>query len=98
VGSRFIDTRLSNSHQVWRSANESNKQNRESITVHNEAIDRALHEVQAARRDLTITGFCMRQAEAIRRLDRARANLADLVQSGSRKNKHSPTCVSQGPL
>ena len=35
---------------------------------------------------------------AIRRLDRARANLADLVQSGSRKNKHSPTCVSQGPL
>jgi hypothetical protein len=66
--------------------------------VHNEAIDRALHEVQAARRDLTITGFCMRQAEAIRRLDRARANLADLVQSGSGKNKHSPTCVSHGPL
>jgi hypothetical protein len=63
-----------------------------------EAIDHALHEVQAARRDLTITGFCMRQAEALRRIDRARANLADLVQSGNGKNKHLPARVSHGPL
>ncbi|OAE99590.1 hypothetical protein AYJ54_33065 [Bradyrhizobium centrolobii] len=48
-----------------------------------EAIDHALHEVQAARRDLTITGFCMRQAEMLRRIDRAKANLADLVQPGT---------------
>ncbi|MGY8677841.1 hypothetical protein Q2941_08465 [Bradyrhizobium sp. UFLA05-153] len=48
-----------------------------------EAVDLVLHEVQAARRDLTITGFCMRQAEMLRRIDRAKATLADLVQSGS---------------
>ena len=46
-----------------------------------EAIGYALHEVQAARRDLTITAFCMRQAEMLRRIDRAKASLADLVQS-----------------
>ena len=45
------------------------------------SIDDALHEVQAARRDLTITVFCMRQAEMLRRIDRAKASLADLVQS-----------------
>lgn len=41
------------------------------------AIDNALIEVQAARRDLRMTGFCMQQAEAIRRIDRARAFVAD---------------------
>ncbi|GLR88340.1 hypothetical protein [Bradyrhizobium iriomotense] len=46
------------------------------------AIDDALHEVQAARRDLTITGFCVRQAETLRRIGRARASLAYLLQSG----------------
>jgi hypothetical protein len=49
----------------------------------NGAIDHALQEVQAARRDLTITGFCMRQAEALRRMDRARASLAYVLQSGT---------------
>jgi hypothetical protein len=55
-----------------------------------EAIDQLLHEVQAAQRDLRITGFCLQQAEALRRIDRAKASLADLVQSRNRKNKHSP--------
>ena len=48
-----------------------------------EAIDHALHEVHAARRDLSITGFCMRQAELLRRIDQAQAHLVDLVQSGT---------------
>jgi hypothetical protein len=52
----------------------------------NEAIDHALHEVQAARRDLTLTAFCVRQAEALRKIDRAKASIADLVQSRSRKS------------
>jgi hypothetical protein len=47
----------------------------------NEAIDHALHEVQAARRDLTLTAFCVQQAEALRRLDRAKASLADLLRA-----------------
>ena len=47
----------------------------------NEAVDHALHEVQAARRDLTLTTFCVRQAEARCRLDRAKASLADPKQS-----------------
>ena len=47
----------------------------------NEAVDHALHEVQAARRDLTLTTFCVRQAEARCRLDRAKTTLADLKQS-----------------
>lgn len=49
----------------------------------NEAINHVLHEVQAARRDLTLTTFSVRQAEALRRLDRAKATLADLMQSRS---------------
>jgi hypothetical protein len=50
-----------------------------------EAIDNALHEVQAARRDLRMTAFCLQQAEVIRRIDRARASLADLAQFRNRK-------------
>ena len=46
-----------------------------------EAINQLLHQVQAARRDLRMTGFCLQQAEALRRIDRAKASLADLVQS-----------------
>jgi hypothetical protein len=46
-----------------------------------EAIDHVLHEVDAARRDLSMTRFCLQQAEALRRIDRAKASLADLVQS-----------------
>jgi hypothetical protein len=45
-----------------------------------EAIDRLLHEVQAARRDLRVTDFCLKQSEAVRRIDRAQASLADLIQ------------------
>jgi hypothetical protein len=54
-----------------------------------DAIDHVLHELQAARRDLRMTGFCLQQAEALRRIDRTKASLADLVQSLNRKNKHS---------
>ena len=55
-----------------------------------EALDQVLDEVQAARRDLLVTRFCLRQAEALRRIDRAKASLADLVQSRNRKNEDSP--------
>ena len=48
------------------------------------AIDHALHEVQAARRDLSMTSFCLQQAEALRRIDRAAASIADLMQSRNR--------------
>ena len=54
-----------------------------------EAIDHVLHEVQAARRDLRMTRFCLQQAKALRRIDRAKASLADLAQSRNRKKKHS---------
>jgi hypothetical protein len=50
-----------------------------------EAIDHVLHEVDAARRDLSMTRFCLQQAEALRRIDQAKASLADLVQSRNRK-------------
>jgi hypothetical protein len=53
-----------------------------------EAIGDVLHEVQAARRDLRLTGFCLRQVEAIRRIDRAKASFADLV-SRNRGNKNN---------
>ena len=46
-----------------------------------EALDQVLDEVEAARRDLRITRFCLQQAEALRRIDRAKASLAGLVQS-----------------
>jgi len=55
-----------------------------------EAINHVLREVRAARRDLQMTGFCLQQAEAFRKIDRAKASLLDLVQSRDRKNKHSP--------
>jgi hypothetical protein len=44
------------------------------------AVDNALYEVQAARRELRMTGFCLHQAEAFRRIDRTRTGLADLAQ------------------
>ena len=55
-----------------------------------EAIDQVLDEVRAAGRDLRVTGFCLRQVEALRRIDRAKTGIADLVESGNRKNEHSP--------
>jgi hypothetical protein len=36
-----------------------------------------------------MTSFCLQQAEALRRIDRAKASIADLVQSRNRENKHS---------
>lgn len=44
-------------------------------------IDHVLNEVQAARLELHMTGFCLQQAEAIRRIDRAKSSLADLRSS-----------------
>ena len=46
-----------------------------------EAIHHVLREVRATQRDLRMTRFCLRQAEALRRIDRAKASLAGLVQS-----------------
>ena len=40
--------------------------------------------------ELQMTGFCLQQAEAFRRIDRAKASLLDLVECGNLKNKHSP--------
>jgi hypothetical protein len=40
-----------------------------------------LHEVEAARRDLSMTRFFLQQAEALHRIDRAKASLADLGQA-----------------
>ena len=54
-----------------------------------EAIDQVSREVQAARRDVGMTSFCLQQAEALRRIDRAKASIADLVQSRNREKKHS---------
>ena len=54
-----------------------------------EAIDHVLHEVQVARRDLRMTRFCLQQAEALRRIDQAKASLAHLAQSRNRKSKQS---------
>jgi hypothetical protein len=62
-----------------------------------EAIDQLLHEVQAARRDLRMTGFCLQQAEALRRIDRTKASLADLVQSGDRKANTRRLCEVTEP-
>jgi hypothetical protein len=53
-----------------------------------EAINQVLREVQAARRDVGVTSFCLQQAEALRRIDRAKASIADLVHSRKRENKH----------
>jgi hypothetical protein len=53
-----------------------------------EALDHALHEVGAALRDIRMTGFCLQQAEAVRRIDRAKASLAHLMQSRKREKKN----------
>jgi hypothetical protein len=57
-----------------------------------EAIDHVLHEVDAARLDLSVTRFCLQQAEALRRIDRAKASLAELVQSRNRKKSTRREC------
>jgi hypothetical protein len=46
-----------------------------------EAIKKALHEVEAALRELKWTGFYQQQVEALRRIDRAKARLGHLAQS-----------------
>ena len=53
-----------------------------------EAVDQVLREVQAARRDIGVTSFCLQQAEALRRIDLAKVSIADLVHSRNRENKH----------
>ena len=60
-----------------------------------EAIDLVLHEVEAARRDLSMTRFRLQQAEALRRFDRAKVSVAGLVQP--RKCKKSTRRVSKRP-
>jgi hypothetical protein len=50
-----------------------------------EAIDHVLREVEAARFDLGMTRFRLEQAEALRRFDRAKVSVADLVQSRTGK-------------
>ena len=60
-----------------------------------EAIDLVLHEVEAARRDLSMTRFRLQQAEALRRFDRAKVSVAGLVQPRNRKK--STRRVSKRP-
>ena len=60
-----------------------------------EAIGHLLHEVEAARRDLSMTGFRLQQAEALRRFDRAKVSVAVLVEP--RKRKKSTRRVSKRP-
>jgi len=57
-----------------------------------EAIDHVLHEVEAARRDLSMTRFCLQQAEVLRRIDRAKANIPGLMQSRTRKKGTRRAC------
>ena len=46
-----------------------------------QAVGQVLHEMQAALRDLRLTSFSLQQAEAIRRVGRARTKLAHFVES-----------------
>ncbi|MCP3469926.1 hypothetical protein NLM33_06235 [Bradyrhizobium sp. CCGUVB1N3] len=57
-----------------------------------EKVDHALREVKAAVRDLTVTVFCLRQAEALRSIDRAKASLAHVLQLRNRENKKNAAC------
>jgi len=57
-----------------------------------QAVGQVLHEMQAALRDLRLTSFSLQQAEAIRRVGRARTKLAHFVVSRAR-----PT-IGQGDL
>jgi hypothetical protein len=59
-----------------------------------EAIQHVLRAVEAARRDLRMTGFCLQQSEALRKIDRTKASLADLLQSLNHKNKPTGVCPS----
>ena len=48
-----------------------------------EAIHHVLREVRATQRDLRMTRFCLQQAEALRRIERAKPALLILPQSDS---------------
>jgi hypothetical protein len=50
-----------------------------------EAIDQVSREVQAARRDVGMTSFCLQQAEALRRIDRAKPALLIWCSPGTAK-------------
>ena len=54
-------------------------------------MDHVFHELQAVRRDLCMTGLCLQQVEALRRIDQTKASFADLLQSLNRRSKHSAT-------
>ena len=58
-----------------------------------EAINHALHEVEAALRELKLTGFYLQQVEAFRRIDRAKASLGHLVQSSPLRNRKSRNTI-----
>ena len=60
-----------------------------------EAIDQLLHDVEAARRDLSLTRFRLQQAEALRRFDRAKVSVAGLAEP--RKRKKSTRRVTKRP-
>ena len=49
-----------------------------------QAVGQVLHEMQAALRDLRLTSFSVQQAEAIRRVGRARTTLAHFLESRAR--------------
>ena len=51
-----------------------------------EAINHVLHEVEAALRELKLTGFYVQQVEALRRIDRAKASFGHLVHSSRLRN------------
>ena len=61
-----------------------------------EAIGHLLHEVEAARLDLSMTRFRLQQAEALRRFDRAKVSVARQVEP--RKRKKSTRRVSKRPI
>jgi hypothetical protein len=52
-----------------------------------EAINHVLHEVEAALRELKLTGFYVQQVEALRRIDRAKASFGHLVRLRNCENK-----------
>ena len=50
-----------------------------------EAINHVLHEVEAALRQLKLTGFYVQQVEALRRIDRAKDSLVGVIPLDTRR-------------
>ena len=55
-----------------------------------QAVGQVLHEMQAALRDLRLTSFSVQQAEALRRVGRARTKLAHFLESRARGRLLNP--------